>query len=54
MEESLHFEQISWTPDGSRLVFETLREPSIWSVQLDGTDLRPIADGHKVQVLPAP
>jgi len=54
MEESIHCTQLSWTPDGSRLVFETTREPSIWSVRLDGTDLRPIADGHKVQVLPAP
>jgi hypothetical protein len=54
MEESIHCTQLSWTPDGSRLVFETTREPSIWSVRLDGTDLRPIADGQDSQVLPAP
>jgi WD40 repeat protein len=54
MEESIYCTQLSWTPDGSRLVFETTREPSIWSVRLDGTDLRPIADGQDPQVLPAP
>ncbi len=54
MDESLHFEQISWTPDGSRLVFETLREPRIWSAWVDGTDLRPIAHGQYLQVLPVP
>lgn len=53
MEESIHCTQISWTPDGSRLVFETTREPSIWSVRLDGADLRPIAHGQDPQVLPA-
>ncbi len=53
-EESIHCTQLSWTPDGSRLVFETTLEPSIWSVRLDGTDLRPIADGQDPQVLPAP
>ncbi|HDQ70685.1 MAG TPA: hypothetical protein ENN19_01160 [Chloroflexi bacterium] len=54
MEEYIRCTHISWTPDGSRLVFETTREPSIWSVRLDGTDLRPIADGQDPQVLPAP
>lgn len=54
MEESIHCTQISWTPDGSRLVFETTREPRIWSIRLDGTDLRPIAHGQDPQVLPAP
>ncbi len=54
MEESIHCTQLSWTPDGSRLVFETTREPSIWSVRLDGTDLRPIADGQNPRVLPVP
>ena len=54
MEESIHCTQLSWTPDGSRLVFETTRDPSIWSVRLDGTDLRSIADGQNPQVLPVP
>jgi Tol biopolymer transport system component len=54
MKESIPCIHLSWTPDGSRLVFETIREPSIWSVRLDGTDLRPIADGQDPQVLPAP
>lgn len=55
MEESIHCAQISWTPDGSRLVFETSSlEPSIWSVRVDGTDLRPIAHGHNPQVLLTP
>jgi len=52
MEESMHFTRSSWTPDGSRLVFETTR--GIWSVRIDGTDLRPIAHGYRPQVLQAP
>ncbi len=54
MEESIHCEHISWTPDGSRLVFETTLEPRIWTIRLDGTDLRPIAHGQEPQALPAP
>lgn len=49
------YEPISWTPDGSRLVIELWDVmPSIWSVRVDGTDLRPIAEGRNPQVLPAP
>ncbi len=49
------YEPISWTPDGSRLVIELWDvTPSIWSVRVDGTDLRPIAEGQNPQVLPAP
>jgi hypothetical protein len=55
MEEPLFPTQLSWTPDSSRLVFDSPpQEPSIWSIRLDGTDLRPIADGQDPQVLPAP
>jgi hypothetical protein len=34
-------------------VLETNREPAIWSVRVDGSDLRPIADGQNPQVMPA-
>jgi len=54
MDEPIHSTQISWTADGSRLVFQTMRQPHIWSVRVDGTDLRPIADGQDPQVLSAP
>lgn len=44
---------INWTPDGSRLVFARLGTElnlyDIWSVRIDGTDLRPIVrdvDAH--------
>ena len=50
----MHCTNISWTSDVSRLVFETILEPNIWSVRLDGTDLRPISDGQNLQVLPEP
>lgn len=34
---------VDWTPDGSRLVFTREEDTSvIWSVRIDGTDLRPI------------
>lgn len=54
MEEPMHYRRIAWAPDGSRLVFQTTRTPRIWSVRVDGTDLRPIAHGQDPQVLPAP
>ena len=54
MEESMHTYRIAWAPDGSRLVFETTRQPHIWSVRVDGTDLRPIANGQDPQVLLVP
>lgn len=57
-------ERIFWTPDGSQLVFaERLHNPLpetnyyyIWSMRVDGTDLRPIAIGHQneFQVSPLP
>jgi hypothetical protein len=35
---------LTWTPDGSRLVFSASYDPPvIWSVKTDSTDLRPIA-----------
>jgi len=49
--ESIYGSHIAWTPDGTRLVLETDLEPAIWSLRLDGTDLRPIADGYNPQVL---
>jgi Tol biopolymer transport system component len=54
IEESMYYSRTAWAPDGSRLVFETTRQPHIWSVRLDGTDLRPMADGQDPQVLPTP
>jgi WD40 repeat protein len=33
---------IDWTPDGSRLVFTREGASVLWSVRVDGTDLRPI------------
>jgi len=33
---------IDWTPDGSRLVFTREDRSVLWSVKVDGTDLRPI------------
>jgi len=33
---------IDWTPDGSRLVFTREDASVLWSVRVDGTDLRPI------------
>lgn len=59
-----YIERMAWTPDGSQLVFnESLHNPLpetnynyIWSVRVDGADLRPIAIGHQqeFQVLPQP
>ena len=33
---------IDWTPDGSRLVFTREDAPVLWSIRVNGTDLRPI------------
>jgi len=33
---------IDWTPDGSRLVFTREDASVLWSVRVDGTDLRPV------------
>ena len=52
--EPIHCSRIAWTPDGTHLVLETNREPAIWSVRVDGSDLHPIADGQNPQVLPSP
>jgi WD40 repeat protein len=55
----LAIEQLSWISDGSRLLFEAhntfyqLHE-NIWSVRLDGTDLRPIADTNASWEKPLP
>ena len=46
---------LGWSPGGSRLVFqrfETLLTPeTIWSIRIDGTDLRPLAEGQNPQVV---
>jgi Tol biopolymer transport system component len=43
MPYSWHFGSLDWSPDGSRLVFSGGDDSSVvWSVRLDGTDLRPI------------
>lgn len=58
MESPTHCTELSWTPDGSRLVFEaspvSLVRENIWSIRLNGTDLRPVAYGYGPQVLPTP
>jgi hypothetical protein len=49
-------EDINWTPDSSRLIFTRKDDSSIiWSVKIDGTDLRPIASNtYSPQVLCKP
>lgn len=48
---------IHWTPDGARLVFSAAHNfrilEDIWSVKIDGTDLRPLVEGRYPRVLPA-
>ncbi|MGQ9553285.1 MAG: hypothetical protein ACUVWR_04115 [Anaerolineae bacterium] len=49
---------MSWTLDGKRLVFSAAHNfpihEDIWSVRVDGTDLRPLAQGRSPRVLPSP
>ncbi len=49
-------EGINWTPDSSRLIFARGEDSSvIWSVKVDGSDLRPIASNvYSPQVLCKP
>jgi len=43
---------IAWTPSGARLVFTRQDEPGIWSIKIDGTDLRVVvSEGVQPQVL---
>jgi predicted small lipoprotein YifL len=50
-----YIERMAWTPDGSRLVLNNWFDNHVWSVRVDGTDLRLIAGGQRwFQVLPSP
>ncbi len=43
---------LAWTPDGSRLVFTIYDTPVIWSVGINGTDLRPVvSNAGQYQIL---
>jgi WD40 repeat protein len=42
---------VDWTPDGSRLIFTREDTSVIWSIRIDGADLRPIISGAWMAVV---